>query len=72
LGGAPGVAHLTVSDRAHAAHKEADDLGHDEGDEEYDNQPGQVVMDEVNEVRVPVSFEDVKDAFIVRRGGVEV
>jgi hypothetical protein len=68
LRGALGVADLAVSQAEHPVDEELNDAGEDEGNDENDGDPGQIVLEEVDEGVVPAVFEALKGSLIVGDG----
>ena len=60
-----GVADEEVGGAAHAADEESGDLPEDEGDQQGDEDLGQAVLEEGDEIVVPAQLEAVESAFVL-------
>jgi hypothetical protein len=66
LGSAVEVANLAVGAGAHLLYKEQDDALEDKDNQKDDDDFGQLILQEKNDVVVPVKFDDLKDALVLR------
>jgi len=66
LGGMVKVANLTVGAGAHLLYKEQDDALEDKDDQKDDDYFWQLILQEKDDVVVPIKFDDLKDALVLR------
>ncbi|GAC1358219.1 MAG: hypothetical protein NVSMB3_05240 [Acidobacteriaceae bacterium] len=66
LGGALEVANLAVRESSHASDEEVHDTLQDKSEHQNGDQTQQIGSEEGDDVRVPITFEELEDAFILR------